>query len=213
MRFPLLPAGVALAALALAGCSVADDGPTTSQTRDVPAFTRIDNRDSVDVRLRVGGPQRVRVRAGDKVIDDVRTEVRDGTLAVTFDHHGLGGGNVVIDATVPRLEGLEVSGSGDVDADGIRSRAFEVRSDGSGDVELAGLADELALDMDGSGDVESSDLAVRSAEVAVGGSGDTDVRAGERLVVAIDGSGDVSYHGSPAVSRRVDGSGDVSRAG
>jgi hypothetical protein len=47
-----------LAALALAGCSVGDDGPRTTHTRDVAAFTRIDNRDSVDVRLHVGEPQR-----------------------------------------------------------------------------------------------------------------------------------------------------------
>ncbi len=82
----LLPA--AIAALAVAGCSVGDDGPRTTQTRDVAAFTRIDNRDSVDVRLRVGEPQRVQVRAGEKVIDDVGTEVRDGTLSLTFDRDG-----------------------------------------------------------------------------------------------------------------------------
>jgi hypothetical protein len=45
----LIPAAVA--ALALAGCTVGDDGPQTTQTRDVADFTRIENRDSVDVRL------------------------------------------------------------------------------------------------------------------------------------------------------------------
>ena len=56
--FFVIPA--AIAALALAGCTVGDDGPRTSQTRDVADFTRIDNHDSVDVRLHVGEPQRVR---------------------------------------------------------------------------------------------------------------------------------------------------------
>jgi hypothetical protein len=203
---------VAVAALALAGCTVGDDGPRTTQTRDVAVFTRIDNRDSVDVRLQVGEPQRVRVRAGEKVIDDVRTEVRDGTLEVTFDHDGFGGSDVVVEASVPELTGIEASGSGDIDADGIDADAFEVRSDGSADIALEGTAGRLTLDLDGSGDVGLAGLAAREARVFVGGSGDVDVRADERLEVDVDGSGDVRYHGDPALTQHVDGSGDLTRA-
>src|SRR3954462_9146479 len=124
----LLPA--TLAAVALTGCALEDDGPAVTQRRDVDAFTRIDNRGSVDVRLHVGGPQRVRVRAGQKIIDDVHTDVRDGTLRVTFDHHGFGGNDVVVEASVPELNGVAASGSGNVDADGIDADAFDVRNDG-----------------------------------------------------------------------------------
>src|SRR6185369_13635092 len=153
-------------------------GPRTTQTRDVAAFTQIDNRGSVDVRLRVGEKQRVKVWAGEKVIDDVRTEVHDGTLEIAFDHDGWGGNDVVVEASVPKLAGIEASGSGDIDADGIKARAFEVRSDGSGDIDLA-------------------DLNSNRATVAVSGSGDADVRADDSLMVEVDGSGDVRYHGSP----------------
>jgi hypothetical protein len=208
----LLALPVAVAALALAGCSIGDDGPRTTQTRDVAGFTRVENPGSVDVRLHVGEPQRVRVRAGGKVIDDVRTEVRDGTLHVTFDHTGFGGGDVVVDASVPKLTGIESSGSGDVDADGIEADAIEVRSDGSADVRLDGRAGRLALDLEGSGDADLAGLAVRDARVSAGGSGDVDVRAAERLAVRLDGSGDVRYHGDPAVTWHLDGSGDLRRA-
>jgi putative autotransporter adhesin-like protein len=202
-----------LAAAAFAGCSVGDDGPRTSQTRDVAAFTRIDNPGSVDLRVHAGAPQRVQVRAGEKVIDDVRTEVRDGTLRVTFDHSGFGGGDVVVEASVPRLTGITASGSGDIDADGIDAQALEVRSNGSADIELRGTAGRLAVDLDGSGDADLAGLAAREARVAVGGSGDADVRAAERLDVAVDGSGDVRYHGDPALTKQIDGSGDLKRAG
>ena len=56
----------------------------------------------------------MRVRAGEKVIDDVRTEVHDGTLQVTFDHDGWGGDSVVVDVSVPRLAGIEASGKTEV---------------------------------------------------------------------------------------------------
>ena len=192
-RLLLLAAPAAVAAFALAGCSLADDGPRTTQTRHVAAFTRIDNPSSVDLRLHIGEPQRVKVRAGDKVIGDVRTEVHDGTLEVVFDHDGLLGSDVVVDASVPKLTGVDVSGSGDVDADGIDAGAFRVRSDGSADIALRGTVGRLAVDVTGSGDAE--------------------VRAARRLDVAVDGSGDVRYHGDPALTRHVDGSGELRHAG
>jgi Putative auto-transporter adhesin, head GIN domain len=207
----LVPAAVA--AIALAGCSLGDDGPRTAQTRHVADFTRIDNKGSVDLRLHAGEPQRVRVWAGEHVIDDVLTEVRDGTLRVTFDHDGLGGDDVVVDASVPKLTGIEASGSGDIDAEGIEADAFEIRSDGSADIALQGTTRRLAVDLDGSGDADLARLTAREARVMVGGSGDADVRADERLEVTVDGSGDVRYHGKPALTQRVDGSGDLGRAG
>jgi Putative auto-transporter adhesin, head GIN domain len=210
MRFLLIPA--VIAALALAGCSLGDDSPRTTQTRAVAAFSHIDNQDSVDLRLHVGEPQRVRVRAGEKVIDDVRTEVHGGTLQVTFDHDGWGGDDVVVDATVPKLTGVEASGSGDIDVDGIAADAFELRSDGSADIELAGTTEQLDVFLDGSGDADLDGLAARAARVVVDGSSDANVRAAARLQVDVDGSGDVRYHGDPALTRNVDGSGDLTHA-
>jgi hypothetical protein len=215
MPFPrrlALLASVVVVAGAAAGCAIGDDGPRTTQTRDLDAFTRIDNRGSVDVRLHVGERQRVVVRAGEKVIDDVRTEVRGGTLRLSFDHDGIGGGDVVVEASVPRLTRIQAEGSGDIHVDGIDADTFAVRSDGSADIALRGTAARLALDIDGSGDADAAGLAVREARVAVGGSGDADVRADDRLDVRVDGSGDVHYHGDPALTKRIDGSGDLSRA-
>jgi hypothetical protein len=200
-----------LAALALAGC--ADDGPRTSQTRDVDDFTRIENRSSVDVRLRVGPTQRVEVFAGEKVIDDVSTEVSDGTLEVDFDHDGWGGDDVEVVATVPQLTAIDAQGSGDSDVEGIGAKEFELVSDGSSDIVLAGTAGRLIVSLDGSGDVDLADLAARDAQVSVDGSGDVDVRAEGQLDIRLDGSGDIRYHGDPDVTQEVDGSGDLTRAG
>jgi Putative auto-transporter adhesin, head GIN domain len=206
----LLPA--ALAALALAGCSIGDDGPRRTESRDVAAFTRVESDSSVDVRLHVGEPRRLQVRAGEKVIDDVVTKVRDGTLQVTFDHEGWGGNDVVVEASVPRLEGIEVSGSGDIEGEGIDAAAFKLRSEGSADIVLTGSVAALDVEVEGSGDADLADLESRAARVKVRGSGDADVRASDRLDVDVDGSGSVRYHGDPELTSTVDGSGDLSRA-
>jgi hypothetical protein len=206
----LVPA--ALAAAALAGCAIGDDGPMTTQTRHVAAFTRVENPGSVDVRLHVGGPQRVRVRAGEKLIGDVDTVVRGGTLHVRFEHHGFGGDHgVVVEASVPRLDAITASGSGDVEADGVRTDALAIRSGGSGDVVADGTAGRLDVEVDGSGDADLTALAAREARVAAGGSGSVDVRADARLDVDVEGSGDVRYRGTPAITQHDDGSGELQR--
>lgn len=213
MRSPLLPVLV-LPVLALAGCSLSDDGEPRSQTRAVPAFTRVVNDDAVDVRLHAGAAtQPLRVRAGDKVIDDVRTEVRDGTLHVTFDHDGWGSPDVHVEAWTPELVAIDSDGSGDVEVDGISGSAFAVTADGSADVRVHGTTDRLVVAADGSGNAKLADLAAREARVTAGGSGDVEVRADERLDVDADGSGDVRYHGTPQLTKRDGGSGDVKAAG
>ena len=177
-----------------------------------PRFNRVASDGAVDVRLRVGEKQRVQVRAGEKVIDDVATEVRDGTLHVTFDHDGIGGNDVVVEASVRELVGIDASGSGDIEADGIDAGAFVLRNDGSADIVLTGSAAALDVEVEGSGNADLADLRARAATVKVRGSGDADVRADERLDVDVDGSGNVRYHGDPELNQRVDGSGDLSRA-
>ncbi len=131
----LAAAAAAGVAVAVTGCAIDDDGPRASQTRDVAAFTRIDNPGSVDVRVHVGEPQRVRARAGEKVVDDIHTSVRDGTLHVSFDHHGIGDPDPILDVSVPRLSGVDASGSGDVEYHGDPS--LTKRLDGSGDLSQA----------------------------------------------------------------------------
>ena len=155
----------------------------------------------------------MRVVAGEKVIDDVDLEVRDGTLHVKFDHDGWGGDDVVVEASVPELRAVVADGSGDIDADGIDADAFEVSSHGSAEIALSGTAGRLVVEVDGSGDADLERLTAREAHVVVDGSGDAEVRAGERLEVVVDGSGDVRYHGNPEVTQTVDGSGDLSHAG
>lgn len=168
---------------------------------------------AVHVTLHAGEPHKVRVRAGDKVIDDVRTEVRDGTLYMRFDHDGWGAPDVRVDAWTPRLTGIRSDGSGNVEADGVQADAFEVDADGSADVRVEGTAARLVVAADGSGNATLAGLSSREAKVTASGSGDVEVHAEARLDVSTGGSGNVRYHGKPQLTQRDDGSGDVKAAG
>ena len=207
-RIALLIPAVAAAAL-LSGCIGIDAGPTTTDYRDVAAFTRIKAEDQVDVRLRGGEARRLDVRAGEKVIDDVRTEVRDGTLYVSYDGPSIRNGRLLVEVATPTLEAIGITGSADVLADGLDGGALDVRVSGAGDVTAHGRVDRLTLDVSGSGDADLADVVAREARVDLSAAGDADVSAAARLDADVSGAGDLAYRGDPAVSQRVTGSGDV----
>jgi hypothetical protein len=204
---------IAAATLALTGCIGIDAGPTTTQTRDVDAFTRVKAEDQVDVNLRVGEPRHVRVRAGEKVIHDVRTEVRDGTLYVSYDGPGIRDGRLLVEVAAPVVDAIAISDASDVRVDGLAADALDIRITGAGDIAADGRVGRLALDISGAGDADLADLAAKEARVELSGAGDADVRASERLDAEVSGAGDLAYRGAPSVNQRVTGKGEIEHVG
>jgi len=210
-RFHILAgAGALLLTLGWQSAAQAD----VSETRDVKSFTRVMLDGSSDVDIEVGGKQSVTVSARDKdILDHVTTEVRDGTLRISHKGHGMirfNNTRIKVTITVPKLEGMELDGSGDMTARGVDAKSFEIDLDGSGDIDVAGSCGDLDLTLDGSGDVDARDLKCKSILVKLDGSGDVDAYASEAADVRLQGSGDITVYGNPQKRRqREQGSGDV----
>ena len=205
--------GGALALIALTGC---DSGPPVTQTRELGAFTKLEVSGdiSLDIRLFNRPEPGVRITAGSKAIDRIRTRVVDDTLEVSTKSRGLTIGpdplgDASVSLGVPALVGLDVDGKADVMLTGLSARAFELRVNGSGEAEARGRVDDLVLEVDGSADTNLEDLSTQNATVRIDGSGDSVLRVARSLELVLEGSGDVSYHGRPAISSRLEGSGDV----
>jgi putative autotransporter adhesin-like protein len=207
----ILAAGGALAALT--GC---DSGPPVSQTRDLGGFTRLEVSGdlSLDIRLFNRPDPGVRITAGTKAIDRIKTEVVGDVLRVSTKSRGLTIGpdplgDVQISLGIPALLALRVDDQADVTLSGLSAKSFELRVDGSGDVRARGRVDELEMEVDGSATTDLSDLSTQDASVRIDGSGDADLRVARSLELIVEGSGDVTYRGRPSVSSRLEGSGNV----
>jgi Putative auto-transporter adhesin, head GIN domain len=201
------------AAVALAGC---DSGPPVSQTRDLGGFTRLQVSGdlSLDVRLFNRPDPGVRITAGSKSIDRIKTEVVGDVLRVSTRSRGLTIGpdplgDVQISLGVPVLLALRVDGTADVMLSGLSAKSFDLRVDGSGDVQARGRVDDLEMEVDGSAETDLKDLATQNASVRIDGSGDSRLRVARSLELIMEGSGDVTYFGRPSVSSRLEGSGNV----
>jgi Putative auto-transporter adhesin, head GIN domain len=204
-----------LVAVALAGCGA---GPTVTQRRELPRFERLVIDDNMDVTVRSGARPAAVVRAGEKALDDVHTDVEDGALKVS----GRGtavviGSDPVDDAritlTVPDLDVIKISGDSDADLRDLRGDVFEVDISGDGAVRASGDVRRLTVEISGSGSVEMPGLNAREARVEVSGSGDVRIGRTEKLDVEISGSGHVSYRGRPQLSQSISGSGQIESEG
>jgi hypothetical protein len=215
-RAAILAAAVlagAASALALAGCGV---GPTVTESRSIPDFDRLVVSGSANVRLRIDSTRSLTVTAGGDILDRVTTDVVDGVLTVDTTGGGIVIGpdpvrHAVVDVTVPYLDGVEVTASGDATVRGVRAVTFTVKVDASGSLKASGRAARLVAVVDGSGDADLEGLRADRARIEADGSGDARLQVTHDLDASVGGSGTVTYRGRPLVQSRVDGAGDIRR--
>lgn len=93
------------------------------EERDVPSFSKIALRISADVHVKQGSKQSIQIEAKSSVLEEIITEVKDRTLNIRFPNNfrfrNFNSGKIDIYITVPEIDGLTISGSGDITADNI----------------------------------------------------------------------------------------------
>jgi hypothetical protein len=233
-------ATLVLIVLLLGACglkAVRGSGDLVTESRDVGGFDRVVLRGSGEVIITQDGTESLTVETDDNVIEYVTTEVKGRTLELGFEGFEdavlVSPTRLIFDLHLKDLTGLEISGSGDMEAESIETDRLEIKVSGSGDVRIDSLAaEEVELKISGSGDIElagdaarqditisgsgkcrAGDLRGEVVDVSVGGSGDAIVWATESLDVRITGSGSVDYYGAPSTDLSTSGSGSINGRG
>jgi hypothetical protein len=237
-----LKVSIALCALLLLGCQreqwddcITSAGPMRSEERSLAEFTDIDLRDRVDLLFEHRPSNTVAVEAGRNLLDQVITEVREGTLYIRNENRcnwvRSFKPRITVKVPLDHIAKLTVRGQGNVDcSDTIVRERFDLAQWGAeGSVRL--LLDVLTVDAGlhtGAGDLKlegrcsgqaflfSGIMApldaslMRTRFVSVNNSGIADVRCWttEFLTVQLNSIGDVYYRGEPLnVEARINGTG------
>jgi hypothetical protein len=119
-----------------------------------------------------------------------------------------GSGNVQADSLISEELSITVSGSGSVKAP-IYVEKLNAAIAGSGNVEIWGKASNCQLDISGSGNLESYGLDQDSCISSISGSGNMFVYVRKMLTASISGSGSVYYKGNPELNTQISGTGKV----
>ncbi len=205
------------------------------ETRELPSFSEISLRISAKVYLEQGKNQSVRIVADSETLEQVITEVKGRTLNIRFPNNNIfkrwDPGKIEIYISVPEVDGLNLSGSGDIISEKIETRILDLLISGSGNIKIeqltaervsatisgsgnikiegSGVADELKTRITGSGNIDASGFEAKNVDAQTSGSGNSSVFSNGSIKVRIAGSGNVYYTGNPAIESSIAGSGKV----
>lgn len=228
--------GVVVGLTLLAACTygpiggIRGSGDITSETRDVSDFSEVVLEGSGRVTIEITGEESLTIEAEDNLMPHLTSEIIDGRLVLGTDRGIRPTREIVYTITASSLDGVSISGSGDVEGDAITSEGLTTLINGSGTIELTGLdlghleaeisgsgsirvsgaANDLTVTIPGSGSFNGEDLEASESSVDISGSGAAVVNVSERLDATVSGSGTIQYLGSPSVESTITGSGSIS---
>ncbi len=210
----LMLAALACSTLSMGTNRVVGSGHVVSESRTVGNFTAVDVQGSADVTVALGSAESVVVQADDNIVPMVETAVQNGTLVIGMKPatNITSFSPVRVTVTLKRmnLDGLSLSGSGNLKVAGMSGADLSVRLSGSGEITVDGSIDQVTISLPGSGNIHCEGLKAKSAKVTLLGSGNISVYASESLDASIVGSGTIRYAGNPSqVTKNVSGSGVI----
>lgn len=189
-----------------------------SETRKVDSFSGISVSQGIEVNLKKGDRESVRVEVRGTDPANVLTEVsgaylkihmrsgryRDGVHAVVYvtyvnlrKIHASSAGNVFVDGTI-KTSDLELSASsaGKVEAT-VDVQNLEVSASTAGEVEVEGRAVRLMADAATAGEVDADDLEAQVVEAEASSGGTARVYATKSIRAEASTGGIVRYRGNP----------------
>lgn len=210
------------------------DKGVTTQTRTVSNFSGITLNVPADLELSQGENFSVRLEGNKNEVDQVITEQKGGQLIIRYKENDWKSGadhSLRIVVSLPKIEGLEVNGSGkiititdletadltlEVNGSGniktktIKADNISATVNGSGILWISGNSRSLRLDVNGSGKIDAESLVCEKAKAGITGSGNILLGNANAIDALITGSGNIYYSGkSTNVKKSVTGSGNV----
>jgi putative autotransporter adhesin-like protein len=193
------------------GDTSSETGGVTSEPRNVSDFNEVELRGVGNLSIQQANNESLTVEAELDVLPKIRTEVEDSRLIVGPEPNATINTTKPINyrLTVKDLNALELSGSGNVEVNGIDSDQLAVAISGAGGVGISGKVDSQNVEISGSGDYRAEDLESKEAKIDVGGSGSATVNVSDELDVEVSGVGSVEHVGDSTINQKVSGLGEV----
>ena len=190
----------------------------TKETRNVDTFTKISFRVPGKLYLRQGSPQKVEIEGKKDVLEEIETEVNGDRLVIGKEGHWMNWSwgkdeDVTVYITVKDIEGISVSGSGDVIGETkISARDLDLNVSGSGNMKVEiDASGEVEADVSGSGDMYlKGKCSSFDSDVSGSGKVNLSMSIAEKADFGISGSGRIEASGTAGnVKASISGSGKV----
>jgi hypothetical protein len=152
-----------------------------SETRPVSSFNKLVLKGVGSVILTQGAQESLVIEADPDIRSRIRSEVRDGTLTISYDFdlisdvfglRFIGAPPIRYHVSMININGISNSGAGTIQAGPIQSNTFELTMSGVGSVDCQSItAQNLAISLSGAGSIKVQTIVTPKMTVALSGAG------------------------------------------
>lgn len=209
-------------------------GNVTTETRDVSGFDRLSLAGIGDVILTQGEDESLKIEAEDNIIPNIKSEVRDRTLYISYERKSLLPTKPIkFYLTMSEVRGLEtqgvsslrsdkittdqldaiISGTGSIRILSLTAEQVNTNISGAGNFEAEGQVTSQSISLSGAGNYKGEDLKSKTGDVTITGLGRVSIWATDSLNVIISGTGGIDYYGEPKITKSISGIGSLNHQG
>lgn len=199
-----------------------------TETRSIESFDKINFKDFGTLILTQGEQESLTIEADEDLIDDLISEVRNGTLHLGLEDDWVSRvgklvssvfssaiGNVTYYLTFVSLEKISASGKCNLKCESLKADSLKVNVSGYGNLNIGQLeTDTLKVNISGRGDFRAAGTVERQ-EINISGSGDfeTSELSSQSTRIAISGQGDATVRAAEKLDITISGVGHVNYYG
>lgn len=194
-----------------------------TETRNLKDFDKIKVSSGIDLFVRMGETEEVKVVADGDIIDQVITEVKDGTLKIYMKQNNNWNWGITksrkVYVSVKELERLEASSGSDVNSENtltgenlkvsassgsditleIHYKNFTLDTSSGSDARISGKTKNFDAESSSGSDIKAQDLESVICKVSVSSGSDATVNVSDELYANASSGADVRYYGNPQV--------------
>ncbi len=199
-----------------------------SEERNVGTFTGIKVSEGIDVYVKKGNREGVRVETSGTQLSNVITEVSGSYLKIHLRSGNIRGKvNVRVYVTYTKLDKLYASSAGNIFGDGVLrtdglvlqcssagnieievdARSIEASASSAGQIELRGQTKAFEGDVSSAGQIDAYELDSNEADVRASSAGQIKLSVDSRLRADASSGGSIRFRGNPSRSMTNSSSG------
>jgi hypothetical protein len=199
-----------------------------SETRSIGSFSGVKVSEGIDVYLKKGTKESLRVEATDIPLEDIVTEVSGSYLKIHMrDVNHRRDINAKVYVTYVMVDKISASSAGSVFSEdpikadeievsvssagsieiSVNAKSVDVSASSAGQVELQGKTERLDIDASSAGQIDAYDLDAQKVVAEASSAGSLKISVAEDLTANASSGGSIRYHGNPNRSNTNSSSG------
>lgn len=216
---------------AFVGTTLAGNSDKT-ETRNVHQFTQIKVSSGIDLYLKMGNSREIKVVADSDIIDDLKTEVKNGSLHIYMKksdwfNWSIGNKTRKVYVRVEQLEAISASAGSDVQCDNtLTGEKLDVRASSGSDVNLdvnykhfsldtssgsdarvKGKVKFLTVEASSGSDIKAADLSSVICKARASSGSDITVNVSDEIYAKASSGADIKFYGNPKLRDTDESSG------